>query len=173
MRLKLLIVLFITYSFSFSQNEELKVSATRDAKIAADATLNENYDLLLKHTFIEVIEIMGGAENAKKTITAAMNSMKQQGFVFEKAEVISVSDIVTEEGQYRCYIENNNVMKMGDSLRIRSKSFLLGVYSEKEKIWRFIEAEKLNNIAMVAKILPNFRTSLQIPKDEMKMEKIE
>ena len=173
MRYKLLIVLCLFFIQGYSQtNEQLKASALRDAKIAANATLNADFDLLLKHTYPPIIEMMGGMENALSTIKMAMSGMKEQGMVFEKAEVVSVSDVVNDDGQYRCYIEGKNHIKM-PGIRVKSKSFLLGIYDKEKAIWYFLEAEKLKNKALADRILPNFKTSLVIPDDEVATEKID
>ncbi|MDJ0646816.1 MAG: hypothetical protein QNJ57_12610 [Flavobacteriaceae bacterium] len=172
MRYKIfVVVLFVTFS-TYSQNNSLKKSALRDAKIAAEATLNSDFDLLLKHTYPPIIEVMGGKENALSIIKAAMKGMKEQGMVFEKAEVVSVSDIVNDDGEYRCYVEGNNQIKM-PGMRIKSKSYLLGIYNEEQKFWYFLEAEKLKNKALADKVLPNFKTELVIPPDTMETETID
>lgn len=166
---KLLLIFLLCSFFSFSQTKE---TVLRDAKAASKATLEGNYDVLLNYTYPPILELMGGREAALKTIEASIEQMKSQGFVFEKADVVAVSDIVKEENQYRCYVENKNQMKMGNQ-RIFSKSFLLGIYDEEKKSWYFLEAERLKNKALTDKILPNFKTSLKIPDDEMKTEIIE
>ncbi len=172
MRYKIfVVVLFVTFS-AYSQNIALKKSALRDAKIAAEATLNSDFDLLLKHTYPPIIEVMGGKENALSIIKAAIKGMKEQGMVFEKAEVVSVSDIVNDDGEYRCYVEGNNQIKM-PGMRIKSKSYLLGIYNEEQKFWYFLEAEKLKNKALADKVLPNFKTALVIPPDTMETETID
>jgi hypothetical protein len=170
---KLSFLLFFVLFTSFSQSTELlKQRALRDAKIAAEATLNSDYSLLLKHTYPPIIDMMGGKENALSTIKAAMSGMQDQGMVFEKAEVVSVSNIVDDDGEYRCYVEGKNQIKM-PGIRIKSKSFLLGIYDQEKAIWYFLEAEKLKNKALADRILPNFKTALVIPKDTVETEKIE
>jgi len=173
MKHKFLLLLFFVVYTSFSQSTDLlKQRALRDAKIAAEATLNADYNLLLKHTYPPIIEMMGGIENALSTIQAAMSSMKDQGMVFEKAEVVSISTIVNDNGEFRCYVEGNNQIKM-PGIRIKSKSFLLGIYDKEKAIWYFLEAEKLKNKTLTDRILPNFKTALVIPEDTVETEKIE
>lgn len=159
-------------SISFAQNKEtLKASALRDAKITSEATLNLDFETVFKHTYPSIIDVMGGKEKALELLKTAFDTMKSQGLVFEKAEVKQVSDIVFEDEQYRCYVEGFNQMKMRN-LRIKSKSYLLGIYNADEDIWYFLEAEKLKNEALINMILPNFKTSLNIPDDEMTTEEI-
>ncbi|APG65818.1 hypothetical protein LPB136_10780 [Tenacibaculum todarodis] len=166
--LKLIIIALLVSFTTFSQTKE---DAIRDAKITSKATLSEDFNTVLKHTLPSVTKLMGGKEKALNIIEIAFKNMKGQGFIFEKADVVAVSEIVKEQGQYRCYIENLNQMKM-PHMRIKSKSFLLGIYDDEGKKWWFIEAEKMKNKVVLDQILPNFETSLNIPKDEMTTEKL-
>lgn len=161
-----LITLLLLSSSVFCQTKD---QALRDAKITAEATVAGDFKTVLKHTYPPILEMMGGKTKAEELIEETFADMKTQGFSFDKAEVVNVSKIVNEQGQYRCYVQNNNEMRMGDT-KIKSKSFLLGIYNEDEKFWYFLEAEKLKNKLMADKILPDFKTSLDIPDDEMVME---
>lgn len=89
----LLIVLICGQSFLWSQTKE---DALRDAKIAASSTLSGDFKTLIKYTHPKVITFMGGEEKALNVIKSSFASMTEQGFVFEKADVLNVSDIVIE-----------------------------------------------------------------------------
>ena len=166
---QLFFILFLISNITlFGQNlEELKSQAFIDAKTTSKATLEKDYKTVLKHTYPSIIKLMGGKDNALTTIENMFSSMESQGFVFERAEILDVSDVVKEQNQYRCYVEGFNQMTMSGQ-RISSKSYLLGIYSETEKIWYFLEAKQLKNHTMIEQILPNFKTDLKIPDDEMK-----
>lgn len=172
-KFKAAILLFVvSSSILFAQTkEELKESALRDAKIASKATLEGDYNLVLKHTYPSVVEMMGGKEKASQIVASMFEEMTQQGFVFEKAEVEFVSDVVFEQNEYRCYTQSMNVMKMNKMI-INSKSYLFGFYDADKKYWYFIEAEKMKNTALMNQLFPDFETSLIVPEDEMKMEEI-
>jgi len=150
---------------------QTKDDALRDAKITSKATLEMEFETVLKHSLPAVVDMMGGKDAALNILTSTFDGMKTQGFVFEKADIISVSDIVEEQGQYRCFIEGFNQMKMSGQ-RIKNKSYLLGIYNDSGNYWWFIEAKQLKNKAMVDQILPDFKTSLEIPEDDMQMEPI-
>lgn len=168
-----LMLLLISSSISFAQDHsELKEFALRDAKITSKATLNKDFETVLKHTHPGVLKLMGGKEKGLEMIKSIFDGMLSQGFVFEKADVIDTSEIVFEQDEYRCYIEGLNQMAMS-GMRIKSKSYLLGVYNPSEKIWYFLEAKQLKNKAMLDMVLPNFETSLVIPDDEMTTEQIQ
>ncbi|WP_246040897.1 hypothetical protein [Flavivirga rizhaonensis] len=167
-----LMLLLFCGSISFAQStEELKASALRDAKIASQATLKMDFDKLLDYTYPSILELMGGKEKAIDLLKSTFDSMKEDGFVFEKAEILGVSDVVFEDDQYRCYVEGFNQMIVSDK-RIKSKSYLFGIYNSEAKFWYFMEAKQLKNEAMMDLVFPNFKTSLKVPEDEMTTEEI-
>ena len=163
-----LLVLIATSSTVFSQT---KTDALKDAKTTSKATLAMDFETVLKHTLPSVLEMMGGKDAALKVIKTTFEGMKDQGFVFEKADIIGVSEVVKEQGQYRCVVEGYNQMVMSGQ-RISSKSYLLGIYNDVDNYWWFVEAKQLKNEALTEKVLPNFETKLDIPEDDMKIEKI-
>ncbi|EDP72873.1 hypothetical protein FBALC1_17267 [Flavobacteriales bacterium ALC-1] len=166
------IVLVLIMTLSVGMFSQTKEDALKDAKTTSKATLELDFKTVLKHTLPSVIDMMGGEDAALTLLKTTFDGMKTQGFVFEKADIISVSEIVEEQGQQRCIIEGFNQMKMG-AQRIKSKSYLLGIYNETDGYWWFIEAKQLKNKAIMDKVLPNFETSLEIPDDDMQMEQIE
>ncbi len=165
----LLLIGLITVSFNgYSQTKE---DALNDAKITSKATLNMDFKTVLKYTPPKIVNIMGGEDAALNLMNTTFDNMKTQGFEFEQADVLSVSEILQEQGEYRCYIEGYNQMKMGDQ-RIKSKSYLFGIYNEKGQHWWFMEAKQLKNKAMLEQLFPGFETELNIPEDEVTTETI-
>lgn len=165
-----IITLLFVFIFCFNTISQTKDEVLRDAKKTAKATLNSDFKTVVKHTFLPVIKIMGGKEKALEMISKSMISMKNQGFEFKVADVISVSEIVNEQNQYRCFIKNNYVMNFNGE-EITSVSYLLGIYNESKKYWTFIEAKQLANPAM-SQVLPNFKTKLIIPQGTMSRKKL-
>ncbi|MFP4844557.1 hypothetical protein [Winogradskyella sp. PE311] len=165
------IIFLLLIALNFNAFSQTKEDALSDAKIASKATLEMDFELLLKYTLPKVIDLMGGKDAALTLLKSTFDGMKTQGFVFEKAEILGVSEIVKEQGQYRCIIEGKNQMKMTGQ-RIKSKSYLLGIYNDVESHWWFIEAKQLKNKAMTAQVLPEFETVLEIPDDQVEVEEI-
>ena len=150
----------------FSGQSQTKESALRDAKATAQATVNGDYLTVVKHTYPPIVEFMGGEATAVKVIGETLTAMKSQGIVFKSATIGSVSVIVKEQDQYRCFIQNTNIITMPGQ-EVTSKSYLLGIYDETKEIWYFLEAEKLKNPLLINQIMPGFETSMEIPKDEI------
>lgn len=171
-KLKTLVILLMISGISFAQTkEELKNAALRDANQVTKATLKFDFRTIFKYTFPAVIDMMGGKEAAAEMLVSSFDKMKSEGFEFEKADVISVSDVVFENNEYRCFVESFIQIKMAN-MRVKTKSYTLGVYNADDKLWQFIEAKQLKNPALADQILPNFETSLEIPEDEMTTEQI-
>jgi len=166
------LLLVFSSSFFFAQtNEVLKERALRDAKIASKATLEGDYKTVLKHTYPTVVEMMGGTAKATEIIKSMFAEMGEQGFVFEKADVQFVSDVVFEQNEYRCYTQSMNVMKM-NNMRINSKSYLFGFYDAEKEYWYFVEAAKMKNTELMDQLFPDFQTNMLVPEAEMDMEEI-
>jgi len=149
----------------------LKASAMRDAKAATDATLKLDFKTLLTFTHPNILEAAGGADVMEEYLKTTFAQMQANGFEYEKVETKAVSDIVKEQGEYRCYIENYNQMKMKDK-RIISTSYMLGFYNETTKKWTFVEAKEMKSTGTIIAYFPDFKTSLNIPENTMKVEDI-
>ena len=109
---KITLLLFVFCATqAFSQDlKALKSTAMRDAKAATEATKKEDFKTLLTYTHPNILEAAGGAEVMEEYLKTTFNQMKANGFVYEKVETKSVSDVVKEQGEYRCYVENYNQM---------------------------------------------------------------
>lgn len=165
------IVLVLCFFFGLITNSQTKEEVLRDAKITSKATLESQFETVLNYTYPPVLKIMGGKDKALSLVTDTMNTMKKQGFIFKSAEVLEVSEIVNEQNQYRCYVKTKNIMHINKMI-ITSISYLLGIYNTEGKLWYFIEAKQLSN-PMMSSVLPNFKTSLNIPKGTVKTEEID
>jgi hypothetical protein len=168
MKIKTLISSIILLIVVLGGHAQTKEGAMQDAKLAAQGSMSADYESIIKYSLPEIIELMGGKEAAKTSISAMYKSMNEQGLVFEKAEILEVSDIVQEQGQSRCTVKSYNEMTMTGQ-RLKSTSYLLGIYNEDDEHWTFIEAKQLQTPQLVNQILPDFETSLDLPKDDVEI----
>ncbi len=161
----LLVLLMVISSFSFAQTtEELKASALRDAKIFNKAKLKLDYETVVKHTHPNVIETNGGKAKTLASLKKTYAKFKKnRTWAYEKASAKNVSDVVFENGEYRCFIENYDQIKR-DNARTKSKNYLLATYNATAKIWCFVKARELKG-EKGAIIFPDYKTNLNIPKD--------
>ncbi|WP_299108232.1 hypothetical protein [uncultured Winogradskyella sp.] len=164
----LLLVLLVSSTIAFSQTKE---SAIKDATATTKANIDMDFDTVIKHTLPAVLDMMGGKDAALQVLKSTMEGAKAQGLVFEKAEVIKVSELTKEQGQSRCIVEGYTQMTMSGQ-RVKTKIHYIGIYNDVDKYWWFVEAKQLNNKVLANKILPNFETALEIPEDDVQVEKI-
>ncbi|WP_046755277.1 hypothetical protein [Kordia jejudonensis] len=171
-KITFLLFVFCATSTMYAQDmDAMKKSAMRDAQAACDATLKEDFKTLLTYTHPNILKAAGGAEVMEEYLISTFNQMKAGGFAYQVAETKAVSDIVKEQGEYRCYVENYNVMTMNDK-RIISTSYMLGFYNETTKKWSFVEAKEMKPNGTIISYFPDFKTSLKIPENVMKTEDI-
>jgi hypothetical protein len=123
MKIKTLISSIILLIVVLGGHAQTKEGAMQDAKLAAQGSMSADYESIIKYSLPEIIELMGGKEAAKTSISAMYKSMNEQGLVFEKAEILEVSDIVQEQGQSRCTVKSYNEMTMTGQ-RLKSTSYL-------------------------------------------------
>lgn len=156
----------------FSQDmKTLKANAMKDAQAACNATLKEDFKTLLDYTHPNIVKAAGGAEVMVEYLKSTFTQMKANGFAYEVAETKAVSDVVKEQGEYRCYVENYNVMKMNGK-RITSTSYMLGFYNDTAKRWMFVEAKEMKSTGSIIAYFPDFKTSMKIPENTMEMKDI-
>ncbi len=161
------IFLLVTFSTMSSQNlVELKEAALRDSKISTKSTLKGDFKTLLKYTHPVILEAAGGAAVMEEYLKSTFDELKNNGFSYVKCETQSVSDIVKEQGEYRCYVSIYNEMKMGKK-RIKSNSHMLGFYLEDNKKWVFVEAKEMKKDGTIISYFPDFKTNLKIPENTM------
>lgn len=164
----LLLAIIAASTLAFSQTKE---SALKDATATTKANLDMDFDTVIKHTLPAVLEMMGGKDAALQVLKSTMEGAKAQGLVFEKSEIVNVSELTKEQGQLRCVVEGYTQMTMSGQ-RVKSKNYYIGIYNEVDKHWWFVEAKQLKNKVLANNILPNFETSLEIPEDDVQVEKI-
>lgn len=171
-KITFLLFVFCATSTMYAQNmNAMKKSAMRDAQAACEATLKEDFKTLLTYTHPNILNAAGGADIMEEYLKTTFNQMKANGFSYEIAETKAVSDVVKEQGEYRCYVENYNVMKMNDK-RITATSYMLGFYNETTKKWSFVEAKEMKATGSIIAYFPDFKTSLEIPENTMEMKDI-
>ena len=144
--------------------EALKTSALRDAKATSHATLKGDWKTVIHHTHPNVVAVMGGPEAAAELVGSMMTEMSDIMSI-EQSKIGEVSEIVYEQGQYRCFVENYLTVKAG-GLITKKLSYLFGVYDTEKGIWHFLEAEQLKDGLTRELVLSDFKTALKVPADK-------
>lgn len=174
-KIKFLILIFGVFycqTTTAQTEQELRDLAIENAKTVSKATLDMDFETVLTYTHPNVVELMGGKDNAVTLLKTQFDKMIAEGFVFEIAEVKKLTDFAKEKDTYHCLIELYNQMKMGSS-RIKAKSYVFGIYDDSVKHWFFVEANQLKNPSLRDMAFKDFSTSLTLPDDETTTEPIE
>ncbi len=167
----ILMLLLVGNSISFAQNEaELKASALTSAQETSQALLDLDYATIIKYTHPNIVEATGGKDKMISLLESVMSKAKAMGVIIDKSEIGNLLSFKSEQGEYRCLIENYLVITMQtQKKRIHKKSSLFGFYNADIKQWYFVEADKLNN-AQANSFFPDFKTSIVIPVNEQSVK---
>lgn len=166
--MKIYIILFLLFLSSTLGIAQTKESALVDANITAKATLKEDFKTVLTYSHPNILKASGGMEVMIPQIEGMFTEMKKEGFKFVSAEVESVSDVIQEQGELRCFVKNINVMEISGKT-MKSTSYLLGFFLDGADHWVFVEAEKMKNPQTIQTFFPNFKTNLDIPPDDIEI----
>ena len=128
-----------------------------------------DFDTLTNYFYPGVLKLMGGKEKAIELLNSRFDSLKENGFVFEKSDVLECQMLFLRRINIAVILKDS-IKRLRMARRTKSKSYVLGIYNDETKSWYFIEAKQLKNKLMMNLVLPNFKTSLEIPDDAMTTE---
>ena len=160
-----LTLLILVSSICSSQSlRKLEKSALRDAEVVSHASLQRDYNLILKHTHPKIVETYGKDDliSAMEDIYRTMNA---QQIKILSSEVDDVTEVIEENDEYRCLVKNTIRMDF-NGRKITLKSSLFGFYDQKKERWYFVESNKLLNDDDTQRLFPDFKTEIKIPADE-------
>ena len=161
----LLISFILVSSICSSQSlRKLEKSALKDAEVVSQASLQRDYNLILKHTHPKIVGTYGKDDliSAMEDIYRTMNAQKIK---ILSSEVDDVTEVIEENEEYRCLVKNTIKMDF-NGRKITLKSSLFGFYDEENEQWYFIESNKLLNDEDTQRLFPDFKTEIKIPADE-------
>ncbi|WP_130285182.1 hypothetical protein [Aquimarina brevivitae] len=143
---------------------KLKKSAKNDAEVFTQATIQRDYNLILKHSHPKIVNAFGKDEMIS-SMEDTYRTMSAQKISILESEIEEVSDIQEENNEYRSLIKTTTLMDY-NGRKVTLKSSLFGFYDQENEIWYFIESNKLLNDTDTQSLFPNFKTAISIPADE-------
>ncbi|MDP7034633.1 MAG: hypothetical protein QF752_09095 [Planctomycetota bacterium] len=137
------------------------------AKELGAATIQGDYAKVIDHTYGSVVELMGGRNVAIEILAKQMEKMKAEGLIIKEYRVGEPGEFLTEGENTFVIVPSSMKMAMPGG-KILSKSFLLGISSDKGKTWKFIDGSGLvkNGKEVRAKWLPRLPANLKFPELE-------
>jgi len=158
-KLSLLLFLLITLTSAHAQ-DTLKLKAT--AQRLLDATLKEDYALLIDFTYPKVIEMGGGKDTMMATIKLGMQQMKESGFTFHSAKLLPLGKIYKAGKELHCLLPHTLVLKAKGGY-LSSIATLLCISSDEGKNWTYISAGSLDDKKLKT-LFTNFNEELKLDK---------
>ena len=165
-----LLVMLATVGATAQTEQELKDLAMAQAQLTCQATVDEDYETVLKFTLPAVIELLGGMDMALITVGDMMSSMSENGTTVVSSKATELVAFGQEEGEYRCVIQNKIDIKTPGGI-IKATNYIVGIFDQDASQWHFIEAAQLKNPQMKAMVLPDFETKLNIPENTQEIVK--
>lgn len=160
-------LVFLGLSFAaLAAEDKPEKTAKSQADEAAQATVKSDWGKLADLTHPKVVEMMGGRDKMVERMTASMKAMKDKGFVFNSAKVEDATTPVAAGSELYTVVPMTVEMKVPGGT-VSSKSFLLGVSTDKGKTWKFVDGSGIGgNEKLLKEILPNLPATLKLPKKE-------
>ncbi|RYU91229.1 hypothetical protein EWM62_04625 [Mucilaginibacter terrigena] len=134
----------------------------RQANVVAKALLNSDFKTVIANTYPRAVTLGGGKDKMLKMMTAGINQMKAQGFLFEKVTIGSPGKFYKAGNEIHCLIPENLIMKTSQG-RFSATSNLLAVSQDGGKNWSFLDLNQ-GTMASIKTLFPNFNNNLIIPQ---------
>lgn len=132
----------------------------------AEATLKEDYEVVVDLTYPRVVEILGGRQKMIETIKTLMGQMKSEGLSLQSAKVGEPGDFYSAEGNTFVLVPVDMIMKIPDG-KVVGKSFQLGISSDGMKTWKFIGSETFHdNKALFKQLRIKLPSDMKIPEEQ-------
>lgn len=157
-----LIALLILPVAAFAQNPAV---VKQQATVVANALFKSDYKTIIEHTYPKAVAMGGGKEKMLQMMTAGINQMKAQGFVFEKVTIGEAGKFYKAGKEIHCIIPESLVMKTPQG-RFSTKSNLLCISGDGGKNWSFLDMNR-GTINSVKTLFPNFNSNLIIPTPQV------
>ena len=151
--------------FAAQAQEPSKDAVKKLALEMGQATIDGDYTKVIDNTHPASVKLLGGREKAIETIEALMKQIKDKGFVITKYEIGDPGEFYTEGDNTFIVLPTKLEMTFPKG-KILSKSYLLGISSDKAKTWGFIDGAGLEGKGKEVrdKLLPKMPALLKLPE---------
>ena len=128
-----------------------------------DATIAGDYAKVIDHTYPTAVKELGGRKKAIEFMESSMKQFKDKGISITKYEVSEPVDFHTEGDNTFVVVPATLEMKVPAG-KIRGKTYLLGISSDKGKSWKFLDGTGLHDKEFRDKVLPKMPAKLKLPE---------
>lgn len=152
-------VLLFTISL-VAESQDIKSRLKNQAQEISEASINGNYNLLLKYTYPKFIEQFGGEEELLKVIAEAMENLKLEGTKIESIEIGEAGNFFKAGNELHCLLDEKIILSTIKG-RFLINGYLLAVSTDNGQNWFFIDCNIGKDV--ILSFFPNFNNELIIP----------
>lgn len=159
--LPLTIALLVNANLSAQEDDATTVKLIKEkAQAMLTATLNGDYETVVKSTYEPALQTLGGREGALKTIKEQMDQMKASGMKITKCKLEAPQKIHRTADMEFVIVPTTTEIDIPNAT-VDAKSYLLGISSDQGKSWKFVDGAGL---ASKPKWLPQLPEGFELPK---------
>ena len=144
-------------------DEPSKSAVKKLAKEMAEATIGGDYGRVIDYTHPAGLKEAPSRKEAIKRIEAMFQQLNDAGFSVTKYEVGDPGDFHTQGDNTFVVVPALMEMKFPAG-KIITRSYLLGISSDRGKSWKFLDGSGLQDEKSRAKMLPGMPATLKLPE---------
>ncbi|TFF30429.1 hypothetical protein [Mucilaginibacter psychrotolerans] len=156
--LRLLLLLLLPFSTLHAQDTAV---VKHQANLIAQATFKGDYETVIAYTHFRLVAMSGGKEKLRQLITERMKELKDQGITGFSGTIGTPGKFYLAGNELHCLLPEDIILTTSVG-RYLSRSYLLGVSSDKGKNWTFLDVGSMS-ADILHQLLPNFNDDLKIP----------
>jgi hypothetical protein len=153
-------ILLLTISI-VAKSQDIKSRLKNQAQEMSEASINGNYNLLLKYTYPKFVEQFGGEEELLKVIVEAMENLKVEGTKIESVEIGETGNYFKAGNELHCLLAEKIILSTKNG-RFLINGFLLAITTDNGQNWFFIDCNIGKDV--ILSFFPNFNNELIIPE---------
>ncbi len=134
----------------------------RDVDAMAGGLYSGNLDIVLDYTHPAIVEGLGGREQAREKMAAAVTPMLQKGCRVDAFRFPKPPEFVRTDVAVYAIVPTLMTLSMGDE-RTESLNYQFGVLDQGTKKWKYIEGSRIN-AANVNSLFPDFPANYPFPR---------
>lgn len=141
---------------------ELSKRVQEDVRKCQAAVYSADVDVVLSFSHPKILELMGGIEKAKETLTKTLNKLKESEMKVESLEFPEPPRFFDSKSNHFVIISTHTIIS-SKGQKAESLNFQLGIKAIGENKWTYIEGSRLNN-ENVKQLFPDFPDNYEFPK---------
>ena len=155
------VLAFCSLAFADEELTEAQL-VQQDVQKMIDAVYANDIDTLIGYTHPEIIELMGGEEEARTALTEALSQLAELNMTVESMTYPS-EPVFLEGGDSRFVIVPTLSIIAANGRRVESLNYQFGILDAGASTWKYVEGSRINsdNVQM---LFPDFPDDYEFPE---------